>query len=111
MEKSLFDWSSVNNLKLPAAFVVARYVKYQGGDYMQTHVSMNPDAFGVPESIITQRGESEWNASKLKVDSARSEYLEMVKKWGSALAEQAGPTVGGGSSKIETLPPLPQAKK
>lgn len=110
-EKSLFDWTSANNLKLPAAFVVARYVKYKGGDYMQTHVSVNPDAFGLPESTSVKRDESEWNASKLKVDAVRSAYIEMVKKWGHALAEQAGPTVGGGSSSVETLPPLPQTNK
>lgn len=111
LNKSIWDWSSVNNLKLPATFVVARYIKYKGGDYLQTHVSINPDVLGLPESVVRQRADSEWSASKLNADRVRMEYVEQVKQWGKALADQAGPTVGGGTPTSDTLPALPIAQK
>lgn len=111
IDRTIWEWSTANDLQLPSAFVVVRYVKYQSGDYLQTHVSVNPDALGLPASIATKRAESEWSASNLKSDSVRREYIERVRKWGKALAEHAGPTVGGGRAKSDTLPDLPEAKK
>lgn len=109
--KTIWDWSVANNLKLPTTFVVARFVKYQGGDYVQTHVSLNPDAFGLPESSKRDRDSSEWNATQLKTDSLRSAYIEQVTKWGGALADQARPTVGGGTPALESLPAFPRVSK
>lgn len=110
VDQAMWDWAQANNLKLPKAFVKAWFVKYQGGDWLQTHVSVNPDSMGLPESVKTDRASSEWNAAQLKGDAQRAAYIEELKKWSGELANNARGTVGGGAPKGDQLPALPQAK-
>ncbi|MBC5768073.1 hypothetical protein [Ramlibacter albus] len=108
--RALWDWSQQNKVKLPVSYLRVWYARYQGGDYVQTQVSVNPEAMGMPPAVVTDRETSEWNAAVLKGDPRRLAYVEELKKWSAELAANARTTVGGGSPKSDSLPPLPQAK-
>ena len=103
----LWDWLKANNIDLPGTLLWARYVKYQGGDFVWAVHYVNPEAFGLPPSLGRTRVTSEWNQATLKGDAERSAYLEQFSKWGYVMSASARATLVGGSAGESSLPSVP----
>lgn len=110
LDRKVWDWFRKNKVRLPVTVLNSYYRKYFSGDYVQVNISVNPEWFGQEPAVKTIWAESEWEPLTYDNDPKRKAFVENLKKWSYAMADNARATLRDRKPKVAMLPPLDELR-